>query len=176
MQRVENQKSSNGGDPIENVAWRSLADTYKMVYSYIMSDLRQYGLTPPQYTVLRLIGTSRSKKLTMSEIGKEMTVTFANITTIVDNLERLQYVKRLRDPNDRRVVKVELTDAGSKLYHKIFRSHRREVAKLMKALDRDELQKLIDYTEAIKKNTSFLVISSKAGEQKTSPRETNKNS
>ncbi len=98
----------------------------------------------------------------MSEIGKEMTVTFANITTIVDNLEKLQHVKRLRDPSDRRLVKVELTEAGSKLYHKIFRSHRREVAKLMKILDRDELQKLIEYTGAIKKNTSAKALSSKA--------------
>ena len=167
---------SSGVDPIENIAWRSLAETYKMVYSYIMSDLRQYGLTPPQYTVLRVIGTSRSRKLTMSEIGKEMTVTFANITTIVDNLEKLQYVKRLRDPNDRRLVKVELTSSGSKLYNKISGSHRKEVAKLMKALDKEELQTLIDYTEAIKKNTSLLVTSSKVNEQKSLPRETSKNS
>lgn len=160
---MDNQKASTASqDPIEIAAWRSLSDTYKMVYSYIMSDLRQYGLTPPQYAVLRAIGTSRTKQLTMSEIGKEMTVTFANITTIVDNLEKLQHVKRLRDPSDRRLVKVELTEAGSKLYHKIFRSHRREVAKLMKILDRDELQKLIEYTGAIKKNTSAKALSSKA--------------
>jgi DNA-binding MarR family transcriptional regulator len=168
LQRMENQKTSAvSEDPIENVAWRSLAETYKTVYSYIMSDLRQYGLTPPQYTVLRVIGTSRSKQLTMSEIGKEMTVTFANITTIVDNLEKLQYVKRLRDPDDRRLVKVELTGAGFRLYKKINRSHRREVAKLMKVLDKQDLQKLIDYAEAIKKNTSLRSVSSKGQEQKS---------
>ena len=152
-------------DPIENVAWRSIADTYKMVYSYIMSDLRQYGLTPPQYTVLRLIGISRSKQLTMSEIGKEMTVTFANITTIVDNLEKLQYVRRQRDPRDRRLVRVKLTDAGAKLFKKIFRSHRKEVAKLMKALDETQLLQLIDFTEAIKKNTSSLALAAKTDQK-----------
>lgn len=165
---MEKEKaSSSNEDPIENVAWRSLADTYKMVYSYIMSDLRQYGLTPPQYTVLRVIGVSRSKKLTMSEIGKEMTVTFANITTIVDNLEKLEYVRRLRDADDRRLVIVELTEPGYKLYKKIFRSHRKEVAKLMQVLEKEDLQKLIDYTEAIRKNTSDLVLSSKGSERKS---------
>ncbi len=114
LRSTQNQKVAvTSEDPIENVAWRSLADTYKMVYSYIMSDLRQYGLTPPQYAVLRIIGISRLKQLTMSEIGKEMTVTFANITTIVDNLEKLQCVRRQRDPRDRRLVKVELTEAGT---------------------------------------------------------------
>lgn len=167
MQSVQSPKSSKvSEDPIENVAWHDFADTYKMVYAYIMSDLRQYGLTPPQYTVLRIIGNSRSRQLTMSEIGKEMTVTFANITTIVDNLERLQYVRRQRDPKDRRLVKVELTPAGSKLYKKIFRSHRKEIAKLMKVLDENQLRQLMQFTEAIRKNTSLLVLAAK-GEQKS---------
>lgn len=159
--------SSSNKDPLENRAWRNLADAYKTVYSYIMSDLRQYGLTPPQYTVLRIIRSSPSKNLSMSEIGKEMIVTFANITTIVDNLEKLQYVRRQREPEDRRLVKVELTDSGSRLYRKIYPSHRREVARLMKVLEKEQLQQLIDYTDALKKNTSLLVASSKkAAEQK----------
>ncbi len=96
-----------------------------------------------------------------------MIVTFANITTIVDNLEKLRYVRRQRDPSDRRLVRVELTDSGAKLYRKIFRSHRLEVAKLMKALDAEELRNLIDYTDAIKKNTTLLVASSRETEQKS---------
>ncbi|HYB03651.1 MAG TPA: MarR family transcriptional regulator [Nitrososphaerales archaeon] len=166
LQNVQKQKAGvTSEDPIENVAWRCFADTYKMVYSYIMSDLRQYGLTPPQYTVLRIIGISRYKQLTMSEIGKEMTVTFANITTIVDNLEKLQYVQRQRDPRDRRLVKVELTEAGTKLYKKINRSHRKEVAKLMKVLDEAQLKQLIEFTEAIRKNTSLVVLGAKSDQK-----------
>ncbi len=166
LQSIQSKKTTKtSDDPIENLAWHNFADTYKMVYAYIMSDLRQYGLTPPQYTVLRVIGTSRTKQLTMSEIGKEMTVTFANITTIVDNLEKLQYVRRQRDPKDRRLVKVELTTTGSKLYNKIFKSHRKEIAKLMKALDQDQLKQLIEFTEAIRKNTSVLMVASKSGQK-----------
>ena len=60
MQRIENSSVKNVDlEPIENTAWSSLSNTYKIVYSHIMSDLRQYGLTPPQYTVLRVIGNSR---------------------------------------------------------------------------------------------------------------------
>ena len=162
MQRIENPSTTKSDqEPIENTAWSSLSDTYKIVYSHIMSDLRQYGLTPPQYTVLRVIGNSRAGQLTMSEIGKEMIVTFANITTIVDNLEKLHYVRRLRDSSDRRLVKVELTRTGSKLFKRIYTSHRREVAKLMKVLNRQELQNLIDYTSAVRKNTNLNALSRK---------------
>jgi DNA-binding MarR family transcriptional regulator len=166
MQSIENQKKTNE-DPIENVAWRGLASTYKTVYSYIMSDLRQYGLTPPQYTLLWVIGTSRSRQLTMSEIGKEMVVTFANITTIVDNLEKLRYVKRLRDPSDRRLVIVKLTGEGSRLFRKINQSHRKEVAKLMRVLDHEELQNLVQYADAIRKNASILSSSYRKANQKS---------
>ena len=141
-------------EPIENSAWRSLSDTYKIVYAYIMSDLRQYGLTPPQYAVLRAIGKSRSKQLSMSEIGKEMFVTFANITTIVDNLEKRDYVRRLRDSSDRRLVRVKLTSGGSRLFRRIYRSHRKQVAKLMQVLSRNELQNLLDYTVNIRNNVN----------------------
>ncbi len=137
---------------IENTAWRSLANTYRTVYFHIMSDLRSYGLTPPQYAVLRVIGTSEKKSLPMNEIGKEMVVTYANITTIVDNLEKRNLVRRLRDSSDRRIVNVELTHQGTKLFKKIFSAHRKQVAKLMQALNKSELRSLLAYTTRIRDN------------------------
>ena len=126
MQRVELSKRKEK-DSLESKAWRNFGETYRTVYSYINSDLRPYGLTPPQYTVMLFIGKSDSHSLTMSEIGNKMVVTFANITTIVDNLEKREYVRRVRDSVDRRCIKVELTSAGSKIFEKIHDSHVREM-------------------------------------------------
>ena len=137
-------------DSLENAAWRSLANAYKTVYTHIDSDLRQYGLTPPQYAVLRIIGRSAKKSLPMSEISREMIATFANVTTIVDNLERRQCVRRVRETRDRRVVKVELTSEGLGLFTTIFAAHRRQIAKLMHGLTRSELQSLIDFTAKLR--------------------------
>jgi len=145
---------SISSEPLENSAWRSLSDTYKVVYAYIMSDLRKYGLTPPQYSVLRSIGKSRSKQLSMSEIGNEMIVTYANITTIVDNLERRNYVVRVKDSSDRRLVRVKLTPSGAKLFAGIYSAHRNEVARLMIVLSKGELRNLMDYTSRISASVS----------------------
>lgn len=139
-------------EPLENAAWRSISDAYRTVYSYVISDLRKYGLTPPQYGVLRAIGTSGTGRLAMSEIGKQMIVTFANITTIVDNLEKRSYVRRVRDSSDRRVVEVKLTPTGSRLFKKIYHAHRKQVAKLMQVLNQTELEDLIVSTDKIKKH------------------------
>jgi MarR family 2-MHQ and catechol resistance regulon transcriptional repressor len=141
-------------EPLENSAWKGLSNTYKIVYAYIMSDLRQYGLTPPQYAVLSAIGKSRSRQLSMSEIGNVMIVTYANITTIVDNLEKRKYVVRVKDLSDRRLVRVKLTGSGSKLFARIYTAHRKEVARLMMVLGKNELRNLLDYTSKIAASVS----------------------
>lgn len=151
VKRIQKTERKNRiRDSLENQAWRSLARTYKTVYFHINSDLRKYGLTPPQYAVLRTIWRSPRGLLPMNEIGKEMVVTFANITTIVDNLEKRSYVKRVRDQGDRRIVRVQLLPDGKKLVRRIYSSHHKQIAKLMSALKGSELQSLIDYTTKIR--------------------------
>ncbi len=137
-------------ESLESLAWRTYAKTYRAVYAYVNSDLRQYGLTPPQYAVIRSIGTSDSGVLTMSEIGKQMVVTYANVTTVVDNLEKLDYVRRTRDSNDRRCIMVELTPAGVRLFKKIREAHVKEIEKLMKVLSGQELENLIRYADKLR--------------------------
>lgn len=123
-----------------------------MIYSHVNSDLRQYGLTPPQYSVLRSLGHSDAGMLTMSQIGKQLFVTYANITTVVDNLEKEDYVRRIRDSVDRRCVKVKLTPKGSNLFWKIRSVHVKRVEKLMKVLNENELENLLAYTEKLRKS------------------------
>lgn len=144
------QQLSKLVESLESRAWREFSITYRLVYSYVNSDLRQYGLTPPQYAVLRLIGTSEKGMLTMSEIGKQMVVTYANVTTVVDNLEKLDYVRRIRDSVDRRCVRVKLTPKGSRLFWKIRSAHVSQVEQLMKVLNDQELQNLLSYTEKLR--------------------------
>ncbi len=134
---------------LENIAWRNFAATYRTVHSHIDSDLRRYHLTSPQYTVLRILGTAE-KSLPMNEIGRALIVTVANVTTIVDNLEKRHYVKRVRDMGDRRVIKVELTAQGIDLFKRINSAHRKQIAKLMQGLSRAELESLITYTTKIR--------------------------
>jgi MarR family 2-MHQ and catechol resistance regulon transcriptional repressor len=154
MQSSAAMRTKKEIESIETTAWRSFSETYRTVYSFINSDLRKYGLTQPQYSVLRLLGNSRSRKLMMSEIGNEMLVTFANVTTIVDNLERLGFVKRVRDPVDRRRITVELTSAGSNTFQKIRGSHIREIEKLMGILSKRELANLTQYMKKLRKTVA----------------------
>jgi MarR family 2-MHQ and catechol resistance regulon transcriptional repressor len=45
------------------------------------------------------------------------------MTTVIDNLERDGLVRRERDANDRRVIHVHLTEAGSSKLEAVFPAH-----------------------------------------------------
>ena len=58
----------------------------------------------------------QSSPLTMGDLSRTLGVPFSTATRTVDWLVSNSYVQRLPDPEDRRVVRVELTAAGKDLY------------------------------------------------------------
>jgi MarR family 2-MHQ and catechol resistance regulon transcriptional repressor len=69
----------------------------------------------------------------------------ANITTVVDNLERRRLVRRERNGHDRRNVTVHLTSDGRRLISRIFPGHAAAIADAFSALtaaEQDELARL----------------------------------
>lgn len=76
--------------------------------------LREYGLTPSQYNVLRIL-RGEGKPLPSLEIGRRTIQVVPAITGLVDRLEKAGYVTRRRCEEDRRVVYVELTRAAETL-------------------------------------------------------------
>ena len=52
----------------------------------------------------------------MRELAEYMLLAVNSLTTMVDNLERKNFVRRQRSEEDRRVVHVELTDTGREAY------------------------------------------------------------
>ncbi len=67
-----------------------------------------------------------------------------NTTLVVDNLERLGFVRRERDKRDRRVVVVDLTPEGRTLIETIFPAHATAVTEEMSVLTPEEQRQLGD--------------------------------
>ena len=55
----------------------------------------------------------------MGELSNALYVPFSRATRIIDALVSDGYVKRMNDPDDRRIVRVALTPEGIKLHHTI---------------------------------------------------------
>ncbi len=65
------------------------------------------------------IFSRRSEPIPMGELSRILGVPFSTATRTVDWLVDNNYIQRLADPDDRRVVCVELTGAGKELYEVI---------------------------------------------------------
>ena len=67
-----------------------------------------YGLGPAERLCLSLLWSGAKSA---STIAREIRLTPAAVTALVDRLEARNYVRRLADPNDRRKVLVEAAEA-----------------------------------------------------------------
>jgi MarR family 2-MHQ and catechol resistance regulon transcriptional repressor len=99
-------------------------------------DIEQHGLTQPQFGVLEMLG--HLGPMTIGDIGKRMLVTGGCITVILDNLEKEGLAERIRSVEDRRVIKVQLTDKGQILFKEVFHKHANRVAELASVLTEEE--------------------------------------
>ena len=79
------------------------------------------NLTFSQFAVLEAL--YHLGPLTQGDISAKILKSGSNITTVIDNLERDGFVRRERDTQDRRVIHVHLTDAGSRKIEEMFPAH-----------------------------------------------------
>jgi MarR family transcriptional regulator, 2-MHQ and catechol-resistance regulon repressor len=91
------------------------------VQGHLEQRLARLGLTDNQFGVLEAL--LHLGPIAQHELGRALFTSRANITTIVDNLEKRALVQRVRDTVDRRYVTVHLTEAGRALIEEIFPGH-----------------------------------------------------
>jgi DNA-binding MarR family transcriptional regulator len=68
------------------------------------------------FFTIGFVFSNRSKPITMGDLSRILGVPFSTATRTVDWLVDNGYAQRLADPNDRRVVCVESTEAGKELH------------------------------------------------------------
>ncbi len=100
------------------------------------------------------IFSQQSGSLTMGELSQELNVPLSTATRIADWMVGNDYLQRLPDPDDRRVVRVAFTDAGNAMYHEIDAFFMERIENLLHNFTPDErtafialLQKIIQTME-----------------------------
>jgi MarR family 2-MHQ and catechol resistance regulon transcriptional repressor len=76
--------------------------------------------------------------LCQNELGNKILKSNSNMTTVVDNLEKRGLVRRERDKNDRRMIIVYLTEAGSELISKVLPQHVSAIKEQFQVLSAEE--------------------------------------
>ena len=81
---------------------------------------REFGLTPSQYNVLRIL-RGEGKPMPCLEIAERMIQLVPAITGLIDRLEKQGFVNRERCTDDRRVVYIEITRKALRLLQQMDR-------------------------------------------------------
>ncbi len=94
------------------------------------------GLTFAQFGVLEAL--FHCGPLFQSELATKVLKSPANLTLVVDNLERDGHVRRERDPADRRYVRVSLTNSGETFIAELFPAIAADITREFARLTADE--------------------------------------
>ena len=77
--------------------------------------LRPFGLTHPQYNILRILNGSHPKGLSVLDIKSRMIDRSSNVSRLVEKLKQNNWAERVPHTEDRRMVVITISDAGKKL-------------------------------------------------------------
>ena len=105
------------------------------------------GVTIDQYWILRFLYDSGSKSI--KDIATEMGISHSPATISVKRLESRRLVKRVRGHEDERVVTVNLTERGRRLFEGWRKGRRTELNSLFDSLDGQEKTRLLELLDKV---------------------------
>ena len=118
----------------------------------LFSDLFQHMVMTSKGLMGFQVNSSQIKAMTafhedrhysMGELCRIANVKMPSMTEVVDRLVSEGFLERVRDTRDRRVVKVQLTEAGKKAHAGIIQSREDELMNIFGFLDDGERRKLL---------------------------------
>ena len=106
-------------DSLQQQVFLNLWRTYDRLRMFEDELLGRFDLTPQQYNVLRLLEAHRVDGLQTLQLASRLVSRAPDITRMVDKLEERGLAERARRADNRRVVEVRITAAGSELVGRI---------------------------------------------------------
>jgi DNA-binding MarR family transcriptional regulator len=91
---------------------------------------------------VRLLGLLRDREPGMQEVAALLNLDKSSVSGLVDRAERRGLVRRTSAPDDRRAVRVALTDRGRDLARKFARQVERELSELVDGLSESDRKRL----------------------------------
>ena len=120
-------KMTRASESISHRLSRHLADSCEKL------TLSQFGILESLYHV----GSSNQR-----DLGAKLLKTGGNITMVIDNLVKRNYVLRETDPNDRRASIISLTEEGREFISGYFPVHLAKIVEEFSVLTSEELKEL----------------------------------
>jgi len=116
--------------------------------------LSRFDITAVQLNLMMMLGhqADDSGGLNQARLSDMMLVNRANVTSLVDRMEKAGFVIRTAAEGDRRSNIIKLTRKGKNLLKKVEPLYGKEVQRIMSPLNDDEQKKLVNMLERVREN------------------------
>lgn len=124
--------------------------TFRLLHSLSTEELRETGLRPPQAVFLGFL--RQTGPLNIGAISRLTNVTPSVGTRFIERLEKAGMVKRFLDENDRRVVKVRLTDLGDEVSARFQEGIDERFRKALAGVEKEDLDAFVRVLSQMNEN------------------------
>jgi DNA-binding MarR family transcriptional regulator len=129
---------------VEGIVSR-ISGIHKRIHSAMRQTLAEHDLTPEDWGLMTpLYLREPGKPTSPGALARDLDLSSGAMTSRLDRLEQLGYVRRTRDEDDRRGVKVEMTEAGRAAWDRAAEVAGRREAFFTSVLSKDEQRQLND--------------------------------
>lgn len=102
--------------------------------------LSNYTITPPQFIALQWL--FEDGDMTIGELSNKMYLACSTTTDLVDRMEKNLLVERVKNPNDRRVVRIHLLDEGKRIIDEVIKKRQVYLEEVLVDFSAEEIQLL----------------------------------
>jgi MarR family 2-MHQ and catechol resistance regulon transcriptional repressor len=121
---------------------------YVLLNQYLTAAYQEFGLNPAKFNLLMHIKhIGKEKGISQIELGDKLYVSAANITKLIDGLEKKGWVKRISSSRDRRIKLIKITREGSALLDEVWPRHVEALNALLEGFapeDKERFNLLLD--------------------------------
>jgi DNA-binding MarR family transcriptional regulator len=102
--------------------------------------LSTYKITPPQFVALQWL--FEDGDMTIGELSNKMYLACSTTTDLVDRMEKNLLVERVKDPSDRRVVRIHLLSEGMRIIDEVIKKRQKYLEEILVNFSLDEIKYL----------------------------------
>lgn len=102
--------------------------------------LTNYKITPPQFIALQWLFDEGD--MTIGELSSKMFLACSTTTDLVDRMEKNNLVMRVKDPSDRRVVRIHLLEEGERIIDEVIKKRQAYLGEVLTNFSAEEIQLL----------------------------------
>lgn len=114
----------------------------------IRAQFENMEITSSQWMILGIM--MKNGRMKIGDLSKEVGLSNSTVTGIIDRLEKRNFVKRVRDSKDRRVIYIELTEKFEEKKEGLNMSVDNTINEFLSSVSEKELKKVIDGLEILK--------------------------